>query len=125
MNNSATDVPQDGPPLGLGLSELLGPLLERWYCVNRIGVAILCADKKDAGINALNCDAAYPAYAPHRFVLLGDVAAERDRWISIAQEVDYGIAHGWPRETLDRLQRMRAAMLDRGPNVRAKQEPTA
>jgi hypothetical protein len=24
MNSTATDVPQDGPPLGLGLSELLG-----------------------------------------------------------------------------------------------------
>ncbi len=67
---------------------VLGPLPDRWFCVNRIGVALLCADKKDAEINALNCDAAYPAYAPHRVVLLGDVSAADKEWSGKMKHAD-------------------------------------
>lgn len=76
----ATDAPPLDLAVGYQVDLVLGPLVERWYCVNNIGVATLCKDKADAIANAKNCDSAYPAYGPHRAALLGDVASERERW---------------------------------------------
>lgn len=59
-------------------NDLPGPLPARWYCVSRDGIATLCKDREDAEVNASHCDLAWPAGGPHRVVLMGDVAAERD-----------------------------------------------
>ena len=40
----------------------------RWYCLNKIGVATLCADQADAVAAALDADIAFPRGAPHRAV---------------------------------------------------------
>lgn len=47
---------------------------ERWYMLNKDGMATLCADKPDAEQEAKKADAAYPNGAPHRAVLMGEVA---------------------------------------------------
>lgn len=78
------------PPREVGSNLLLGQLPARWYCINSRGVATLCVDESDAKANAANCDKLYPAYAPHRAVLLGDVAAERERCADICM---YGRIH--------------------------------
>ena len=56
----------------------------RWYCVNRIGVAALCLNEKDAKYAARHADDVYPQHAPHRAVQLIDAAevAELSRWKS-------------------------------------------
>ena len=46
----------------------------RWYCVNKIGMATLCLNEKDADKTAARCDTYYMQYAPHRAVQLIDVA---------------------------------------------------
>ena len=51
----------------------------RWYCLDRDGVAMLCNDEDDARAQAAENDLSWPVRAPHRAVLLGDVAAERAR----------------------------------------------
>lgn len=45
----------------------------RWYSLDRDGVAMLCKDEADAKAQAAEADACWPARAPHRAVLLGDV----------------------------------------------------
>ena len=40
----------------------------RWYCLNKIGMATLCADQADAVEAALDADIAFPRGAPHRAV---------------------------------------------------------
>ena len=40
----------------------------RWYCLNKIGMATLCADQADAAAAALDADIAFPRGAPHRAV---------------------------------------------------------
>lgn len=72
-------------PLGLASNDWLGPVLERWYVVSREGLATLCKDEADARRYAPECDRMYVRAAPHRAVLLGDVAAERDA-VTAAQE---------------------------------------
>ncbi len=49
----------------------------RWYCVDKYGVAMLCKDEDDAKASVIENDDCWPARAPYRAVLLGDVAAER------------------------------------------------
>ena len=73
----------------------LEPLAPRWYCVSAGGIATLCKDEEDARANARHCDLAWPKGAPHRAVLLGDVAAERARWTeAVMAELDgNGQAH--------------------------------
>lgn len=56
----------------------LEPLAPRWYCVSADGMATLCKDQEDAQANARHCDLAWPKGAPHRAVLLGDVAADTE-----------------------------------------------
>ena len=59
----------------------------RWYVVNRDGLATLCADEADARKVADECDLMFPRAAPHRAVLLGDVAAERERCAGVCEGI--------------------------------------
>jgi hypothetical protein len=54
------------------------PIEPRWYCVSVYQTALLCKDEEDARSSATLCDQSWPAGSPHRAVLLGDVAAERE-----------------------------------------------
>lgn len=47
----------------------------RWYMVNNIGMATLCADRDDAEREAANAREAFPQSAPHRVVQLAEVEA--------------------------------------------------
>ena len=47
----------------------------RWYSVNNIGMATLCADKDDAEDVASACDIDFPRQAPHRAVQLVEASA--------------------------------------------------
>lgn len=58
----------------------------RWYCLDRDGVAMLCKDEADARAQVIESDDLWPARAPHRAALLGDVAAERERCAAKAGE---------------------------------------
>ena len=42
----------------------------RWYSVNNMGMATLCADQADAEEVASDCDTQWPRQAPHRAVQL-------------------------------------------------------
>lgn len=46
----------------------------RWYSINKIGMATLCADKKDAENVASTCDIDFQRQAPHRAVQLVEVS---------------------------------------------------
>jgi hypothetical protein len=54
------------------------PIEPRWYCVSRDGIPSLCKDETEARANAAHRRLVWPAGEPHRAVLLGDVAAERE-----------------------------------------------
>ena len=61
----------------------------RWYCLNKIGVATLCADQADAVAAALDADIAFPRGTPHRAVQLVELtclhAVEQQRnWLALA-----------------------------------------
>ena len=47
----------------------------RWYCVNNMGMATLCADQADAEDVARTCDIDFPRQSPHRAVQLVEVSA--------------------------------------------------
>ena len=47
----------------------------RWYCLNNMGMATLCADQADAEEVASDCDTQWPRQAPHRAVQLVEVSA--------------------------------------------------
>ena len=49
-------------------SDSVLPPKPRWYCLNNIGMATLCADQADAVAAALDADMAFPNCAPHRAV---------------------------------------------------------
>ena len=51
------------------------PQPPRWYCVNNMGMATLCADKADAEDVASDCNTEWPRQAPHRAVQLVDASA--------------------------------------------------
>ena len=71
------------PPAKVASNDQLGHAAEaRWYAVTKSGLATLCASERDALESAAGFDVAYPHSAPHRAVLLGDVAAERERMIA-------------------------------------------
>lgn len=73
------------------LTDGLGPAAEaRWYAVTKSGLATLCASERDAMESAASFDVSYPHSAPHRAVLLGDVAAERERCASICDGIGAG-----------------------------------
>lgn len=92
----------------------LGPLAPRWYCVSANGMATLCKDQEDAQANARHCDLAWPNGAPHRAVLLGDVAADtellRAENAALKRDLQYardGLTKGRTRmrEDIERLTR--------------------
>ena len=52
----------------------------RWYCLNNMGMATLCADQADAEMTASDCDTEWPRQAPHRAVQLVEVSElEKER----------------------------------------------
>ena len=51
------------------------PQTPRWYSVNNIGMATLCADKADAEDVARTCDIDFPRQSPHRAVQLVELSA--------------------------------------------------
>ena len=56
------------------------PQTPRWYSVNNIGMATLCADKADAEDVARTCDIDFPRQSPHRAVQLVELSAlEKER----------------------------------------------
>lgn len=75
--------------------------VSRWYCMANNGLATLCANEHDARTMAEDCDASWPKNAPHRAVLLGDVAAERERCAMIC---DKAAERAWSRWDLLALQ---------------------
>lgn len=55
------------------------PIEPRWYCVQTTrGVAVACDDQDQALYLVRRGNVDFPADGPHRAVLLGDVAAERE-----------------------------------------------
>ena len=85
MQTNTTD---DSGRCGSACNDVLGPLPARWYCVSRDGLAALCLDEANAKDMAAQCDIAYPRHAPHRAVLLGDVAAERERCAKLCEHME-------------------------------------
>ena len=70
----------------------LGLAPEHWYCVSRVGVAMLCSSMEDAQGEAAVQQRDYPRSGPYRAMMLGDVAAERLRWTdaaAMAERLDY------------------------------------
>ena len=62
----------------------------RWYSVNNMGMATLCADKDDAEDVASDCDTEWPRQAPHRavqFVELSELEKERTARIEAQQRL--------------------------------------
>ena len=103
-------------------NDLLGQAsAARWYCLDRDGVAMLCKDEADARAQVIENDACWPGRAPHRAVLLGDVAAERERWrdelaFAEAALADIGDADREPGDDLAWCEKRAAEAL---PRVRA------
>lgn len=58
----------------------------RWYVVDCDGLATLCKDEADAHDMVDVAAAEWPRRGPYTAVLLGDVAAERERCAQIADE---------------------------------------
>lgn len=55
--------------------------------MSRDGLATLCKNEADARMIASNGDRDYPRGAPYRAALLGDVAAEKERWTPLAADL--------------------------------------
>ena len=72
---------EDATPSKVRLTDGLGPLPARWYCVSRDGLATLCLDESDAREMAAECTRDFPRQAPYRAVLMGDMMRERERCI--------------------------------------------
>ena len=61
----------------------------RWYCLNNMGMATLCADQADAENVASDCDTEWPRQSPHRAVQLVEVSAlDTERTTRIAAQVE-------------------------------------
>ena len=73
---------QTGMPGIVLSSDRLGLVPERWYCVGGIGMAMLCVSMADALGEAEKQQRDYPRSGPYRAMMLGDVAAERERWLA-------------------------------------------
>jgi len=57
--------------------------LPHWYCVNKLGMATLCASREDAEATALESDELFPKIAPHLVRTMQDapqVARPVDEW---------------------------------------------
>ena len=70
-------------PAKVRLSDELGRLPERWYCVSSGGLATLCNSEYDARAEVLQQAFNYPRAAPYRAMVLGDVSAERERYAKL------------------------------------------
>lgn len=78
MNDDTTTL-APSEPVADPVQRKLGHATEaRWYCLDREGLAMLCKDEADARAEAADNDKAWPSRAPHRAVLLGEVAADVD-----------------------------------------------
>lgn len=67
------------------------PQTTRWYSVNNMGMATLCADKADAEDVARTCDMEWPRQGPHRAVQLVEASTldtERTARIEAQQQLD-------------------------------------
>ena len=61
----------------------------RWYSVNNMGMATLCADKADAEDVARTCDMEWPRQGPHRAVQLVEASTlDAERTARIAAQVE-------------------------------------
>ena len=88
MTDKATENPEANPG-SAPLDGWVRPGAQaRWYCLSRDGLATLCADEQDARMVAQHSAVAYPLGAPYRAVLLGDVAAERERCAQLCEQWD-------------------------------------
>ena len=65
------------------------PQTPRWYSVNNMGMATLCADQADAENVASDCDTEWPRQAPHRAVQLVEASTlDTERTARIAAQVE-------------------------------------
>ena len=61
----------------------------RWYSVNNMGMATLCADKADAENVARDCDMEWPRQGPHRAVQLVEASTlDTERTARIAAQIE-------------------------------------
>lgn len=63
------------------------PTEGRWYCVDKHGMATLCADEADAIFEAASNDGNYSRNAPHTACQL--VPVERELLVAVAQAVEF------------------------------------
>lgn len=61
---------------------------ERWYVLDRDGLATLCKDEDDAQDVAASAWVRCPQRGPYRIALLGDVSAERERNLALMHEIE-------------------------------------
>lgn len=64
---------------------------ERWYMLNKDGMATLCADKADAEQEAIDAQAAWPGMGPHRAVQLVEAGAS----LPLPGAQEPVAPHGW------------------------------
>ena len=85
------------------------PQTPRWYSVNNMGMATLCADQADAEKVASDCNIQWPRRATHWAVQLVEVSGcrlGRDEIVSMAREA--GFAHSWSEAAGEALERFAA-----------------
>ena len=65
------------------------PQTPRWYSVNNMGMATLCADQADAEMTASDCNIQWPRQSPHRAVQLVEASTlDTERTARIAAQVE-------------------------------------
>lgn len=80
------------------------PQTPRWYSVNNMGMATLCADKADAEDVARTCDIDFPRQSPHRAVQLVEAPkihypmAEPVAWMWRVADSDWQLESTCPPE---------------------------
>ena len=68
---------------------MTAPHQPRWYSVNNMGMATLCADQADAEEVASDCDTEWPRQSPHRAVQLVEASTlDTERIARIAAQVE-------------------------------------
>ena len=107
---------------------MTAPQTPRWYCLNNMGMATLCADKADAEDVARTCDIDFPRQSPHRAVQLVEVSGcrlGRDEIVSMAREA--GFAHSWSEAAGEALERFatQATAKERTARIEAQVENEA
>jgi hypothetical protein len=74
---------ESNQPAQVGSNAQLGQVPARWYVLDRDGLATLCKDADDAQDVAAAAWVQWPQRGPYRAALLGDLAAERERWAKV------------------------------------------